>query len=179
MVFMDWVVTQAIINNDTTGFRKMVEEDEHVVDKRMENATVLHLASRLGHVEMVSLILELRPQMVTEENNINSETPIHEACRMGQYSVVRLLMEANKWMAAKLNSENQSALFLACDYGHLNIVNFLLDHTYTSLWLLNIFDHAACLYAAASRGQTGIYLPTYLMQNFAYFPENSSGFFEF
>ncbi|XP_023739431.1 ankyrin repeat-containing protein NPR4 [Lactuca sativa] len=156
MVLMDWVVTQAIINNDTTGFRKMVEEDEHVVDKRMENATVLHLASRLGHVEMVSLILELRPQMVTEENNINSETPIHEACRMGQYSVVRLLMEANKWMAAKLNSENQSALFLACDYGHLNIVNFLLDHTYTSLWLLNIFDHAACLYAAASRGQPDI-----------------------
>ncbi|KAI3521558.1 hypothetical protein L1887_11029 [Cichorium endivia] len=151
-VVMDWRVTQAIIENDTVAFKNMVEQDEQVLDKRIGNATLLHLASKTGHVEMVSLILELRPQMVVAENN-RCETPIHEACRMGHVTVVKRLMEENQWVASKLNCENQSALFLACSYGHLNIVDFLLDHT---SWLVNILDDAACLHVTAAGGRTDI-----------------------
>nr|KAJ0209495.1 hypothetical protein LSAT_V11C400197020 [Lactuca sativa] len=140
----------------------MVEQDEQVLDKKIGNTSVLHLASKTGHVEMVSLILELRPKMVAAEN-CNSETPIHEACRMGHEMVVRRLMEENKWVASKLNCEDQSALFLACTYGHLNIVNYLLDHT---SWLMNIIDDAACIHTAVSRGQTDI--AKKLLEKFSY-----------
>ncbi|CAI9281162.1 unnamed protein product [Lactuca saligna] len=154
MAVTDWMVTQAIVENNTVAFRNLVAEDEQVLDKRIGNGnpTLLHLASKTGNVEMVSLILDLRPEMVTAENN-KSESPIHEACRMGHHMVVERLMEENQWVAGKTNCENQSALFLACSYGHLNIVNFILDH---SSWLLNIIDDANCLHVAASRGQTDI-----------------------
>lgn len=151
MAVMEWMVTQAIIENNIAKFRNIVEQDEKVFERRIGNTTVLHLASKLGNVEMVSLILELRPGMVTAENN-NSETPIHEACRIGHENVVKLLMEKNQWVASKLNCENQSALFMACNYGHLNVVDFLLNHT---SWLLDIVDEAACLHVAAIKGQTG------------------------
>ncbi|KAJ0755510.1 putative ankyrin repeat-containing domain-containing protein [Helianthus annuus] len=104
---------------------------------------------------MVSLILELKPEMVAAENS-NLETPLHEACRMGLEKVVTLLMEKNQWVASKLNRENQSALYLACSYGHLNIVDILLSHTG---WLLDIVDEAASFHVAVSKGRAGNFIP--------------------
>ncbi|KAI3727114.1 hypothetical protein L1987_66923 [Smallanthus sonchifolius] len=101
---------------------------------------------------MVSLILELRPELVAAEND-KSETPIHEACRMGHASVLKLLMEKNQWVATKLNRDNNNALFLACSYGHFEIVQFFLHN---SRWMLSIIDDAARLHVAASKGRTDI-----------------------
>lgn len=56
-------------------------------------------------------------------------------------------------MAGKLNCEDQSPLFLGCSYGHLSIVDFLLNH---ATWLLDVVDEAACLHVAASKGGTDI-----------------------
>ncbi|KAK1433984.1 hypothetical protein QVD17_10902 [Tagetes erecta] len=162
MAVTDWEVVQAIVENNTTSFNNIVKRDERVVERRFGNETVLHLASRLGNAEMVSLILELRPEMVAAENN-KSETPIHEACRMGHLNVVQLLMEKNQWVATKLNSDNENALFLACSYGHLEIVEFILNN-YGGL--SNIICHAACLQVAASKGQTDIVKR--LLQNLPY-----------
>ncbi|KAI3785942.1 hypothetical protein L1987_45068 [Smallanthus sonchifolius] len=149
MAITDWEVTQAIVENNTTAFKNMVEQ---VVERRIGNDTVLHLASRVGNAEMVSLILELRPELVAAEND-KSEMPIHEVCRMGHASVLKLLMEKNQWVATKLNHDNKNALFLACSYGHFEIVEFFLHN---SRWMLNIVDDAACLHVAASKGRTDI-----------------------
>nr|GEW31042.1 ankyrin repeat-containing protein ITN1-like [Tanacetum cinerariifolium] len=131
----------------------MVEQDEKVITRKIGSVTVLHLASRIGNAEIVSIILELRPEMVTAENNDNSETPLHEACRMGHEKVVRLIMMKNQWVAIKLNCDNQSPLFLACSYGHFQIVDFLLNHMRL---LLGIIDDVACLHVAVSKGRTDI-----------------------
>ncbi|PWA35235.1 ankyrin repeat family protein [Artemisia annua] len=153
MAITDWQVTQTIVENNMVAFRNMVEQDEHVIEQKIGNVTVLHLASRLGNAEMVSFVLELRPEMVSAENSDNSETPLHEACRMGHEKVVRLIMKKNQWVAIKLNCDNQSPLFLACSYGHFEIVDFLLNHT---RWLLGIVDEVACLHVAVSKGRTDI-----------------------
>ncbi|XP_076893596.1 uncharacterized protein LOC143545631 [Bidens hawaiensis] len=149
MAITEWVVMQAILENNTTAFSNMVEQDEQVIGRKFGNdVTALHLASRLGKAEMVSLILELRPEMVAAEND-KSETPIHEACRMGHEKVVKLLlMERSQWVATKLNRDNKNALFLACSYGHFKIAEFILDNSG-----LNIIDDVACLHLAASAKQ--------------------------
>ncbi|KAJ0890801.1 putative ankyrin repeat-containing domain, PGG domain, ankyrin repeat-containing domain superfamily [Helianthus annuus] len=152
MAVMDCKVKQAIRENNTDALRNIVEQDEHVLERRIDNTTVLHLASKSGNAEMVSLILELKPEMVAAENS-NLETPLHEACRKGLEKVVTLLMEKNQWVASKLNRENQSAMYLACSYGHLNIVNILLSHTG---WLLDIVDEAASFHVAVSKGRADI-----------------------
>ncbi|MFS7906198.1 putative ankyrin repeat-containing domain-containing protein [Helianthus anomalus] len=151
MAVMDWMVMQAIVKGNTNALRDIVKQDEQVLERRIGNTTVLHLASKTGNTEMVSLVLELRPEMVAAENSY-LETPIHEACRMGHEKVVRLLMENNEWVASKLNRENQSALYLACSYGHLNIVDFLVNRT---TWLLDIVGEVDCLHVCASKGRTG------------------------
>ncbi|KAI3759703.1 hypothetical protein L6452_07714 [Arctium lappa] len=152
MAVMEGNIMQAIVENNAAAFQNLVEQDEQLLDRRIGNTTVLHLASTIGNDEMVSRILELRtgPQMLSAETT----TPIHEACRMGHLGVVKLLIDNNPWVASKLDCHNQSALFLACSYGHLTIVDFLLDHT---PWLLTIFDHhSPCLHVAASKGRTDI-----------------------
>ncbi|KAJ0895557.1 putative ankyrin repeat-containing domain, PGG domain, ankyrin repeat-containing domain superfamily [Helianthus annuus] len=152
MAVMDWMVMQAIVKGNTNALRDIVKHDEQVLERRIGNTTVLHLASKTGNTEMVSLVLELRPEMVAAENS-NLETPLHEACRMGHEKVVRLLMENNQWVASKLNRENQSALYLACSYGHLNIVDFFVNRT---TWLLDIVGEVDCLHVCASKGRTDI-----------------------
>lgn len=94
MAVMDWMVTQAIVENNIDAFRHMLQQDEQLLEQRINNTTLLHLASKLGNAEMVSLILELRPDTVAAMNT-SSETPIHEACRAGHEKVVKLLMEKN------------------------------------------------------------------------------------
>ncbi|KAL8230456.1 hypothetical protein R6Q57_000234 [Mikania cordata] len=151
MAIADWEVMQAIAENNTIAFNNMVKDDEKLVERRIGNDTVLHLASRLGNAEMVSLILELKPELVAAENS-NSETPIHDACRTGHEIVVKLLMEKNRWVATKLNRDNQNALLLACVHGHFEIVELLLNNL-GRLWLIN---GAECLHVAASKGHTAI-----------------------
>ncbi|KAJ9568347.1 hypothetical protein OSB04_004313 [Centaurea solstitialis] len=147
-------VMRAIVENNASAFKNLVEQDDQVLDRRIRNTTILHLASRIGNDEMVSSILELRPQiMVADDNDDNLETPIHEACRNGHLKVVELLIGNNQWVASKLNCHKESGLYLACSYGHLAIVDFLLDH-YS--WLLTILDDAPCLHVAASKGRTDI-----------------------
>nr|GEY93733.1 ankyrin repeat-containing protein At5g02620-like [Tanacetum cinerariifolium] len=153
MAVTDLMVTQAIVESNLATFTIMVEQDEKVITRKIGSVTVLHLASRIGNAEIVSIILELRPEMVTAENNDNSETPLHEACRMGHEKVVRLIMMKNQWVAIKLNCDNQSPLFLACSYGHFQIVDFLLNHMRL---LLGIIDDVACLHVAVSKGRTDI-----------------------
>ncbi|GLT70857.1 hypothetical protein SLA2020_429110 [Shorea laevis] len=54
--------------------------------------TALHLASKFGHVEMVSEIVKLCPDMVATQNKM-LETPIHEACRRGTAEVLKVLLD--------------------------------------------------------------------------------------
>ncbi|KAL8230458.1 hypothetical protein R6Q57_000236 [Mikania cordata] len=152
MSIADWKVTQAIAENNTIAFNNMVKDDKQLVERRIGNETVLHLASRLGNAEMVSIILQLKPELMTAENS-NSETPIHDACRMGHDNVVKLLMKENPWVATKFNRDNQNALLLACINGHFEIVELLLN---SSSQLSSINGAAACLHVAASKGHTAI-----------------------
>ncbi|KAD4889159.1 hypothetical protein E3N88_21232 [Mikania micrantha] len=152
MAIADREVMQAIAGNNTIAFKKMVEDDKHLLERRIGNDTVLHLASRLGNAEMVSLILELKPELMDAENS-NSETPIHDACRRGHDNVVKLLMKENPWVATKFNRDNQNALLLACINGHFEIVELLLN---SLSQLSSIKGAAACLHVAASKGHTAI-----------------------
>ncbi|KAA8540374.1 hypothetical protein F0562_024707 [Nyssa sinensis] len=153
---MDLRLTEAIVRNDTTTFISLVQENESILEQRTANSmnTVLHLASRFGHPELVKEIVKLRPEMAMADNK-KLETPLHEACRRGNENVLMLLLQTNPWVASKLNFVNQSALFIACSYGHLNVVNVLLNQS----WLLDLDDDGdgvSSLHIAASKGRTDI-----------------------
>ncbi|KAM3747558.1 hypothetical protein ACB098_05G044100 [Castanea mollissima] len=152
---MDPRLVEAIAKNDQKSFVDLVQENENFLEQRTggSKGTVLHLASRFGHIELVIEILKLRP-MVSAENN-KLETPLHEACRRGHTEVLKLLLENNPWAACKLNADNQSAFFIACSHGHVDMVRLLLNQS----WLTGLEDEGfdqTCLHVAASRGHTDV-----------------------
>uniref|UniRef100_A0A2N9E6V1 PGG domain-containing protein n=1 Tax=Fagus sylvatica TaxID=28930 RepID=A0A2N9E6V1_FAGSY len=152
---MDQRLFEAIAINDKNKFINLVRENERILEQRTDGSksTVLHLASRFGHIELVVEILKLCP-MVAEEN-IKLETPLHDACRRGHTEVLKLLLENDPWAACKLNADNQSAFFMACSHGHVDLVKLLLNQS----WLVGLVDDGldpTCLHVAASRGHTGV-----------------------
>ncbi|KAK1578942.1 hypothetical protein Q3G72_034368 [Acer saccharum] len=155
---MDRRVFDAIAENDIPSFIRLVHEDEGILEQRTFGSlnTVLHLASKYGHVNLATEIIKLRPEMAAAENK-KLETPLHEACRHGNIEVVMLLLKTNPWLSWKFNFENQSALFIACSNGHLNVVKLLLNEPWQ--WLVGIEEDEPrqnSLHAAASKGHADI-----------------------
>ncbi|KAF5466556.1 hypothetical protein F2P56_016473 [Juglans regia] len=152
---MDQRLLDAIAKADKRAFMSLVKENEEILEQRTANTlhTVLHLASRFGHLDLVTEIVKLRPDMVTAENS-KLETPLHEACPQGNVKVLVLLLDTNPWAASKLNSDQKSPFFMACIYGHLKVVNLLLRRP----WVQGSEEDASdqnCLHVAVSKGHTG------------------------
>nr|XP_011468476.1 PREDICTED: ankyrin repeat-containing protein At2g01680-like [Fragaria vesca subsp. vesca] len=88
--------------------------------------SVLHLAARFGHIELLAFIIEVLPDLVSV-GNIKGETALHETCRQGNTNVVKLLLEANPYVVGTLNHEMQTAFYVACSYGHVEVVTYMAD----------------------------------------------------
>mgnify|MGYP002531644271 CR=1 FL=1 len=125
---MDPELFEAIEVNDKQTFINLVQHNEGFLSQKAGESknTVLHLAVRFGHVELVSEIIKLSPDLVAVVNN-RQESPLHEACRQGIADVIMLLLEANPWVACMFNSENQTPFYIACRYGHCDVVKLFTD----------------------------------------------------
>ncbi|WJZ94532.1 hypothetical protein VitviT2T_013379 [Vitis vinifera] len=152
---MESSLFKAIATNDMFTFFQLVQDKDHLSARTARSRnTVLHLASRFGHHEMVSKIIKLDPR-TTEDCNKKGETPLHEACRHGHANVVMMLLETNPWVGCVLNHEDQSAMFLACSNGHLEVVKLILNQP----WLMEFEEDGSdltCLHVAVSRGHTDV-----------------------
>ncbi|KAK1576180.1 hypothetical protein Q3G72_011591 [Acer saccharum] len=135
---MDPRVFGAIAENDIPSFIRLVHEDEGILEQRTFGS--LNIVLQYGQVNLATEIIKLQPEMAAAENK-KLETPLHEARRHGNI---------------------ESALFIACSNGHLNVVKLLLNEPWQ--WLVGIEEDEArlnSLHAAASKGHasTKINLP--------------------
>ncbi|KAK4267419.1 hypothetical protein QN277_024202 [Acacia crassicarpa] len=153
---MDQKLLEAIKEDDTASFLRLIQENEAVLHQRTDESlsTALHLACRYGNTEAVSEIVRLCPEMVDAENK-KQETPFHEACQKGNVQILKLLLGVNPNGVAKLNSSGKSAFYVACSYGHLDMVNLLLNNLPDTDTKEPSVD-ATCVHVAASRGHTDV-----------------------
>ncbi|KAF5784241.1 putative ankyrin repeat-containing domain, PGG domain, ankyrin repeat-containing domain superfamily [Helianthus annuus] len=152
---MDRRLYQAVLNGDTINFIKLVEEDETLITQTVSGSsnTVLHLAARFGHLELVREILKRWPEMVAAENG-DLETALYEACREGEIEVMKVLMAADEGSVGKVNCKGESVLFVASERGMVEVVKHLLRFQ----WLLvHELDAFMCsIHVAAAAGHTEI-----------------------
>ncbi|KAJ0736114.1 putative ankyrin repeat-containing domain-containing protein [Helianthus annuus] len=152
---MDRRLYQAVLNGDTINFIKLVEEDETLITQTVSGSsnTVLHLAARFGHLELVREILKRWPEMVAAENG-DLETALYEACREGEIEVMKVLMAADEGVVGKVNCKGESVLFVASERGMVEVVKHLIGFQ----WLLvHELDAFMCsIHVAAAAGHTGI-----------------------
>lgn len=151
---MDNKLFDACVRGDVIAFKALVEEDGTIlrqVAARSQN-TPLHLAAKLGYLDLASEIIRLKPELVSVTND-KMETPLHEASRQGNLDMLKLLLSYDPWASYELNDTQRSALNVACANGRLDVVKHLLN----SSWLLLLEEDAptTSLHAAVIGGHTG------------------------
>ncbi|KAH9304513.1 hypothetical protein KI387_008917 [Taxus chinensis] len=116
-----------------------------------EGNTVLHIAAREGHLDIVRWILNLKG-CNSKARNADENTPLHEAAKCGNEEVIRILLRHSKCPSSKRNQFGETALIIASQNGHVEAVRLLLEATpwFIILWPRN--DHQTCLHVAAYEG---------------------------
>ncbi|GLJ27972.1 hypothetical protein SUGI_0549330 [Cryptomeria japonica] len=140
-------------NGDNKGIQK--------VDRRLlrgstfEGNTVLHIAAREGHLELVKWILQ-NVKGLSGARNADYNTPLHEAAKRGNAEITRTLLDFNKSPASKRNQFGESALIIASEHGHVEAARYLVEATPVYIILWPRIDHQTCLHVAAYGGHLEI-----------------------
>ncbi|KAL8214546.1 hypothetical protein R6Q57_003995 [Mikania cordata] len=152
---MNRLVYETVLKGDAIAFLGLVKENETMVKQTVAESsnTVLHLAARFGHLELVSEILDQWPEMVVAENK-DLETALHEACREGKVEVMKALMAADDGLVGKVNCRGESVLFVACERGKVEVVKQLLGFQWLLVHELDMF--VCSIHVAAADGHTEI-----------------------
>jgi ankyrin repeat protein len=113
-----------------------------------ENEKPIHLASRMGHKEIVSLLLQYGASLTSRTETGN--TALHFASEAGHLSLVKYLVELDRKGMNTLNYEDETPLHLAARNGRDYLVTYFAENG------CNINAAAAngatCLHVACENG---------------------------
>ncbi|KAF3495217.1 hypothetical protein DY000_02054659 [Brassica cretica] len=142
-------IFHAILQNDLPTFLSLVEERnsslEERTDKEQLNDTVLHMAAKLGHGELVSMIIDRRPSLVCSLN-AEGNTPLHLAALLGYIDILVQMLETGLEACTARNNNNDTPLHLACRSISMEAAKLIAEKT-------NSVDHGE-LNFAISTGST-------------------------
>jgi ankyrin repeat protein len=113
-----------------------------------ENEKPIHAASRVGHQEIVSLLLQHGASL--DSRTVNGNTALHLASEAGHISLVKYLVERERNDVNSLNSENETPLHLAVRNGRENLVKYLVENGCNINATTDY--HATCLHVACENG---------------------------
>ncbi|XP_010462192.1 PREDICTED: ankyrin repeat-containing protein At5g02620-like [Camelina sativa] len=127
-------IFHAILQNDLPAFLGLVEERESSLEERSEEQntdnTVLHMAAKLGHRELVSKIIELRPSLLCSRN-AHGDTPLHLAALLGDVYIVTQMLDTGLELCSARNNKNQTPLHLACLSIFMVAGRLIVEKTYS------------------------------------------------
>ncbi|KAJ4902861.1 Ankyrin repeat family protein [Raphanus sativus] len=109
-------IFNAIIQNDIPAFLGLVEERESWLEERnveQDDNTVLHMAAKHGHGELISKIIKLEPSLILSRN-AHGNTPLHLAALLGDVNTVRTLLEFGSEACSARNNNHRTPLHLVC-----------------------------------------------------------------
>ncbi|GLJ27991.1 hypothetical protein SUGI_0549630 [Cryptomeria japonica] len=146
-------------DGDLSSIEKLYGQNPRLLrEVACEGNSLLHIAAREGHSEIVSWALTQFSgyHRMTKIRNSDKNTALHESAKGGNEQVIRTLLESNKSAASKRNQFGETALIIASEYGHVEAVKLLLEATpwYMILWPRN--DHQTCLHVAAYGGHLDV-----------------------
>ena len=125
---------QATDNDGRTVFDLAIENGhDQVVDSlllhqrptRDDSSAFLHLASKYGHVKVVTVLHKHGARM--EEKDADGKTALHHASFYGHEKVVEFLLEQDV-QVNELDKFNRIPLHLACENGHEKVAELLLSN---------------------------------------------------
>ncbi|XP_052762538.1 leucine-rich repeat serine/threonine-protein kinase 1-like [Mya arenaria] len=138
----------ALIVTAEKGNVTIMDELLGSVAELRQRPSVIHTAVLNGHAGIVRSIIKRHPECCRLADD-NNDTPLHIACQTGSLEIVKLLLAWDYPPAlyqsvldstnqieyslvvpvSSINSSDKTPLFLACENGHEEVVDFLLSYT--------------------------------------------------
>ncbi|XP_062076419.1 ankyrin repeat-containing protein At5g02620-like [Humulus lupulus] len=115
---------------------KLLKENEclNAVESNKNGDTPLHVAARLGHLEVVKFLLNEvvdfeagNSSDLLAKTNKKESTALHEAVTMNKLEIVKLLIDKDSNLVYSNNKDGESPLFLAIDRELDDIAIFILS----------------------------------------------------
>ncbi|GKU91821.1 hypothetical protein SLEP1_g5636 [Rubroshorea leprosula] len=132
--------TDGTENNDSVHFvnEALVKCEELLWQPNKKRETILHIAARHGHHDIVLALLTKdeearqndqavdRPQPLLEMTNEVGDTALHEAVRYTHLQVVKLLISEDRNYQYGQNNDGETPLYIAAEMGDSDVVEEIL-----------------------------------------------------
>ena len=89
-----------------------------------DNATLLHLAARMGHAKVSRFLLERDADVTAQDEN--GSTPLHLASRLGRAEIASMLIERGADVTAQ-DENGSTPLHQASQWGNAEIASMLIE----------------------------------------------------
>ena len=95
---------------------------------RHDNCTPLMFACKYGHLNAVSSLIEHGAKVNLQDAIGNTAVHYALSCSNGSPEVLSRLMRDRAAVNSACTRDNGTPLMIACEYGHMNAVTFLIEH---------------------------------------------------
>jgi len=117
-------IYELIKNDDIEKAKKMITADKSPLDFVTPFGTWLHVATRVGNLQMITFLVESGMDININEG-VPKTAPIAHAASEGEFLVVEYLF--NKGALLDVSDPNRNPLFSAIYGGHIDIVMYLIQ----------------------------------------------------
>uniref|UniRef100_A0A0N4YZZ7 ANK_REP_REGION domain-containing protein n=1 Tax=Parastrongyloides trichosuri TaxID=131310 RepID=A0A0N4YZZ7_PARTI len=116
-----------VLSNNVKLVKLLLDTDPSLIHSTdVKGSYPISLAAYNGYYEIVEMLLEKDIKIVDYCNNAK-DSPLHLSSRNGHVKVVSLLL--NRHCNSKMkNARNETALDVACKYGHIQVCQILIVH---------------------------------------------------
>ncbi|KAI9207399.1 ankyrin repeat-containing domain protein [Polychytrium aggregatum] len=150
----EMAIHHACASGETEIVQILLDRGCSLYAKTSTSMTPLLCAVAEGHVDIVKLLVERGASLKDQDNN--GYTPLMLAAFEGQLKVVEYLTSIGCTVVQGFATNQDTALHLAADAGHLDIVKFLLDHDRSLVDLSGESGYTPVMTAARTSGHVDI-----------------------
>ncbi|KAF2671057.1 ankyrin [Microthyrium microscopicum] len=156
MIDLSKRLRRAIHLNDVLLCRRMIDANPSSIqnpDYADSSNTSLHLAAKLGHVDLVRLLIDAGHEDSGISLNTEFETPLMLACEAKQIETGLLLINIYPRCIPYINKNGMDALMLASRNGTLPLISPLLTATTPASITAHDKDGNTALHYASASGE--------------------------
>jgi ankyrin repeat protein len=115
---------EAIEKNDKRKVESLTAQFDAIDGET--NKTPLILAAELGHLDIVTILLQHSPRLLENKQDKDGKTALYVAAESGFTDVVETLSEYEEQTTT--DNDNKNPLYVAVEQGHTDTVNFLIEN---------------------------------------------------
>jgi len=139
----------ATYNGHLECVKLLIEKDPTTInDITIDGLTILNIAAQNGHVQVVDFLINSGADFLIR--NSVGWTALHSAAAEGHIGCVKLLTEKDPTTINEITNDGDTALYLAAQNGHFEIVIFLIKSE-ANLFITESYGWTVLHIAAANR----------------------------